>query len=148
LNILEWLQDEIQHRKNEAAGILQCSYSDKQIKDLCKRFHTVINSLKESDLDDLPEQLLAERHSPETFYAVSNLWSLMYLEKHVPSKPGCSLAVEEVANLVLTGKNAILSLVEAGWKPAEPLALTRIKQKRISRKSDIEITWKKIKYLT
>jgi len=121
-NIIDRLRNEIQYRKQEAVEILRHRYSDKQIKDLCQR---VIDTSADVDLQQVLEK---EGHPPESFYALIALCCLMDLERNAPPKSDLLLTAADSSNLVLTGFNAMLCLVEAGWKPAEPFALTRLKQ--------------------
>jgi len=45
-----------------------------------------------------------------------------------PPQKGYLIKDEDIANIVLDAMNAMLCLVEAGWKPAEGHAETRLKQ--------------------
>ena len=118
---LSCLKDEIAYRKQEAIGILRHRYTDEQIHDFCIRFY------KTPESADLLQELTSEKYPPETFFAIAALASLMYLEGNIPPASNYSLPAEYAADLILTGFNAMLSLTEAGWKPAEPHALVRLK---------------------
>jgi hypothetical protein len=121
---LERLRDEIQHRKGEAIGILQLRLTDDQIKEMCARF------IQAPPDAELIQDLKDEGFPLEIFFAVAASCCLMYLEKNIPPNPEYQVSAEDAADLILTGFNAMITLIEAGWKPAEQLALTRLKQKQ------------------
>lgn len=119
MSLLEYLHEEVTYRKKEAYQILATSYSDDQIKHLCRLFNSTKNNAIEKDYGRI------------TFLATAALVSLMSLEvKLPPSQNSFFIEDEDMAGIVLDAMNAMLCLVEAGWKPGERLAETRLKQIR------------------
>jgi len=124
VSILECLREEIECRKQEAVEILRHHYSDEEIQRLCTRLVTADES------EDIQEEFSRDGHPPETFFAVVGFCALMHLERNIPPAAKYKLSAESAADLILTGCNAMLSLVEAGWKPSERYTNTRLAQLR------------------
>ena len=141
---VDCLHDEIQYYKQEALGILRLRFSDEQIHDFCTRF---INAPEDADMQ---KDLENEGYPEDCFFALISLCSLMYLEKNTPPTSDYNLPAEDAANLIRIGFNAMLGLIEAGHKPAEIKALTRLKQilnqpkKRTHRNMEKEEIWQLI----
>jgi len=121
-NVFSRLQNVIEHYKQEAVEILRHRLTDDEIEALCGRF---VNA---DEGTDLQQQFETEGYSKEIYSAVISLSYIMYLERNVPPDSTSVVPSGFVANLVLVGFGAGMFLVEAGWKPSEPFALTRLAQ--------------------
>lgn len=122
MDIVSILHEEIGIYKQQAVGILRHRNTDDQIKELCTRF---VNAPEDADLQG---ELAHEGHPADTYFAVVALCCLMRLEVDVPPSADYHLTASSAADLIITAFNAMLSLTEAGWKPAEKLAISRQKQ--------------------
>jgi len=123
-NVFSNLQNVIEHYKQEAVEILRHRFTDDEIEDLCDRFVTA------DEGTDLQHQFETEGYPHEIYSAVISLSYIMYLERNVPPDATSVVPSSFVANLVLVGFGAGMFLVEAGWKPSESFAMTRLAQVR------------------
>lgn len=127
---LETLHKEVAHRKQEAYGILSDLYNNEQIKELCRCFKpsSLKDDLYRKKILGLPHKKISnnikEKIVDITIYGTAALVSYMSLETKLPPPgKGCILRDEDMADIVLDATNAALCLIEAGWKPTEPLAI-------------------------
>lgn len=113
---LEDLRQELSFRKNEAREMLLIRYDEKEIA-------AIVNALSSVGV-----VALSDKVPLEYCLAAVSLAQFQFLEDNMPPAPDLLLSAECAANLVLAGVFAGMTLAEAGGKPSERPAYTRLKQ--------------------